>query len=57
MQTEEPEEIDTAPKKLEWTMTSDLKMAVVSLSSHPRVRGNADAIGVCSDSPKLDCRI
>lgn len=30
VQTEEPEEIDTAPKKLEWTMTSDLKMAVVS---------------------------
>ncbi|KAK4698581.1 carnitine O-acetyltransferase, partial [Phenoliferia sp. Uapishka_3] len=25
---EEPEELDTAPKKLEWVMTSDLKMAV-----------------------------
>lgn len=28
--TEEPEEIDTAPKKLEWIMTPELKMAVVS---------------------------
>lgn len=28
---EEPEEIDTAPKKLEWIMTPELKLAVVSL--------------------------
>lgn len=27
---EEEEEIDTAPKKLEWIMTAELKMAVVS---------------------------
>jgi hypothetical protein len=25
-----PEEIDTAPKKLEWIMTPELKLAVVS---------------------------
>ena len=29
---EEPEDIDTAPKKLEWVMTNELKMAVVRLT-------------------------
>ena len=57
VQTEEPEEIDTAPKKLEWTMTSDLKMAVVGPLVLVECWDDADDVGVLSDSPRLDCRI
>lgn len=38
---EEPEVIDTEPKKLEWSMSHELKMAVVRFPSSPRCKGVA----------------
>lgn len=40
---ETPEEIDTAPKKLEWSMTPELKLAVVSVYCLDLKGGETDA--------------